>query len=616
MCGIAGVLRLDGAPVDCADVKRMTDAIAHRGPDGEGQWCEGPVGLGHRRLAIVDLSSDAAQPMHSFDGRFVITYNGEVYNFRELRRDLERGGSRFCSNSDTEVVLEAVIRWGIDEAIRRLNGMFAFAIWDRREQRLILGRDRYGIKPLYFRQDGHQLLFASEPKSLSLDPTFRNQIDTHALAEYLTFQDIYSDRTFTQGVRSFPPAHWMCLSGDGRRRVGPRRFWDWPSEMDGGGPNPADGAVVEEIQRLLSQAIRRQMMGDVGVGAFLSGGLDSAAIVSQASQHASDLRTYTIGFDTTNVEEGERHFDERDIARRVAQIFRTQHADKVLGPGDVIGVLPRVVFHQDEPRAGQSYPNYHAASLASMGSKVVLAGTGGDELFAGYPWRYSVERMSLDEARTKHFRSANRVFPLPLLRQVMAPVWGEISDFDPEEVHRQHFDTGWREEDGRFSALRAALHFDRSKFLRALLAVDDRQSMAFGLETRVPFLDNDLVDFVACLPLEQLLSQHSATQGQRGFRRADGKALLRRASAGCLPTFVVDAPKQGFAAPDTSWWRGVLRPLVSDVLSGAPVAQLNQAALHKFWTDRRDPPNRSQAWSIAVVLETLRTLPQGSSPSL
>jgi asparagine synthase (glutamine-hydrolysing) len=609
VCGIAGIVHLDGRPVDDADIKRMTDALAHRGPDGEGQWCEGSVGLGHRRLAIIDLSEEASQPMHSLDKRFVITYNGEVYNFKELRRELELGGSRFHSRSDSEVVLEAISTWGVDDALRRFNGMFALAIWDRHHKLLHLARDRYGIKPLYVYENGDIFAFASEPKALRALNRVSEDVDPYSLAEYLTFQDIYSHRTLTKNIRAFPAAHRVTIALEGNRRPTPRAFWSWPVHRDQGtlaGSTTQD--IAEEIQRLFTQAVHRQVVSDVPIGAFLSGGIDSSAIAQDAVSLVPDLRTFTVGFDLENVAASERHFDERHTARRVSRTLGTLHHEVKVQSNDVLGALDAIAFHQDEPRAGQSYPNRFAAQLAGRTTRVVLGGTGGDELFAGYPWRLPGTSLDLATATKVHFEQVNRVFPLPVLKRVLAPVWHEISDFDPRELHGRIFQAGWDPDDDANAPIHAALNFDLRKFLPALLAVDDRQGMAFGVEARAPFLDNDLVDFVSLLPAGDLAPNIYFGDSGPGGQRSDGKTLLRFALRSRLPNFVLDAPKQGFAAPDTLWWRTDLRSAVRERIVATPLSVLDSSYLLRLWDEEHFPRTRAQSWSIAIAVASLGCL--------
>lgn len=578
MCGIAGILRLDGAPVECADIKTMTDAIAHRGPDGEGQWCEGSIGLGHRRLAIIDLSEAAAQPMHSRDRRYVITYNGEVYNYRELRRELEKTGSRFISQSDTEVVLEAVIRWGIDGAIKRFNGMFAFAMWDRQTRKLLLGRDRYGIKPLYIWQSSDQIAFASEPKAFRNLPEFVPILDAEGLAEYFTFQNILTNRTFIQDVSVFPPGNWATVSpADGAIRF--FRYWDFnfqePSQPS------SDREYAEELARLLAKAVSRQLVSDVEVGSFLSGGLDSGSIVAIAARHLPGIKTFTVGFELDSVADNERHFDERVAAAEIAGFVGATELEVVIGPEHVRRCLPDLVHHLEEPRVGQSYPNYYAAEFASRFVKVVLAGTGGDEILGGYPWRYPPGGMSSHDFNAWHFGLWQRLLRDQQLKDFLAPLADQLANFNPRRIHQEILGVNLASMGDGADQLTAALNFEARTFLPGLLAVEDRLSMAHGLEVRVPFLDNDLVDFCQRLPGQSRLGHTFLEQAKVDVltRTSDGKQLLRNAMTGALPEHILEASKQGFSGPDTMWFARHLRDDVWNCLNSLDVEVADSTVL-------------------------------------
>jgi asparagine synthase (glutamine-hydrolysing) len=610
MCGIAGIVDLDGSPVTCADIKLMTDAIAHRGPDGEGQWCEGPVGLGHRRLAIIDLSEEASQPMVSLDGRYVITYNGEVYNFRELRRELEKSGSRFKSHSDTEVVLEAVIRWGIDSAIKRFNGMFAFAIWDRLTQTLLFGRDRYGIKPLYIWTSPGQVAFASEPKAIRAIPDFAPELDAHGVAEYFVFQNILTDRTFLKDVRVFPPGTWgrICV-GKGPHEMQRVQYWDFDfREPDAPGPI-AD--YVEEFRRLLTQAVDRQLVSDVEVGAYLSGGLDSGAIVSLAARRLPGMKTFTIGFDLHSASDHEHYFDERAAAETIASASGATPIEMIIGPKQAIACLDKLAYHLEEPRVGQSYPNYYAARLASPFVKVVLAGTGGDEILGGYPWRYPASASRGPGFTDWHFNMWNRVLTEAEMRTVLRSVDQDLVDFNALAVYECVMDTApsLSAYGAPWTDLHRALYFEAKTFLPGLLAVDDRLSMAHGLETRVPFLDNDLVDFAQQLPAQlrlQTVEDPVNPKGvSQGFTR--GKVLLRQAMAGQLPGDITMAPKQGFAAPDTRWFEGALGSHVRAAADAISKRFHAQGIDELVGVNRpRGPHSRAISWSLLAVSSYFR----------
>lgn len=578
MCGVAGILNLDGRPVASHVLRAMTQAIAHRGPDGEGQWIDGSIGLGHRRLAIIDLSPTGEQPMQTADGRFAISYNGEIYNYRELRAELEARGHSFRSSSDTEVLLQAIVAWGMD-ALLRFNGMFAFALWDRKERRLTLARDRYGIKPMYYWFSGDQLLFASESKAFRAVPTFNARLDSEGLLEYFTFQNFFTDRTLLKGVRILPAGCYISVPGDAGVGTQPRltRYWDYNFQEPETARSEAD--YQEEVDHLLQQAVKRQLVSDVDVGAYLSGGMDSGTITAIASQSLSYMRTFTCGFDLSSVSGIELQYDERAASERMSYLFRTEHYEMVLKSGDMERVLPKLAWHLEEPRVGQSYPNYYVAQLASKFNKVVLAGTGGDEIFGGYPWRYyrAVVNQSFEEYIDKYYDYWQRLMPNTVLKRVFAPIWGDVQGVSTRDIFRdmfnQHAERLTRPED----YVNHSLYLEAKTFLHGLLTMEDKLSMAHSLETRVPFLDNNLVDFAMKLPvrmklgkLDEVVALDENELGRktaRYFQKArDGKMLLRNVMQQYIPQEVVEREKQGFSGPDASWFKGQSIDFVQNVL--------------------------------------------------
>nr|MBA3514339.1 asparagine synthase (glutamine-hydrolyzing) [Pyrinomonadaceae bacterium] len=385
MCGIAGVCNLNGEAVSTGLLKRMTDVIAHRGPDGEGHYTDGPVGLGHRRLAIIDLSPAGHQPMANVAGDCVITYNGEVYNFQKLRVELEARGYQFHSQTDTEVVVHAYEEWG-EKCVEHFNGMFAFAIYDRARRRLFLARDRYGVKPLYYYFKGNVFVFASEIKAILEHPQVSRAVCYPALNEYFTFQNIFTDLTLFEGIRLLPPGCTLTLAFGDASEPQANRYWDYPFTEEPLDISEEESA--EQLYHLFVQAVTRQLVSDVPVGSYLSGGMDSGSIASIAGRHLPRLTTFTGGFDLTSASGLELGFDERRAAEMMANNFKTEHYEVVMHAGDMEWVLPELIWHLEDLRVGQCYPNYYVARLAGKFVKVVLSGAGGDELFAGYPWRY------------------------------------------------------------------------------------------------------------------------------------------------------------------------------------------------------------------------------------
>jgi asparagine synthase (glutamine-hydrolysing) len=566
MCGIAGIVNGDGAAVSPVVLRRMTEAVAHRGPDGDGFFMDGNVGFGHRRLAIIDLSPAGHQPMMTVDGDFVLIYNGEVFNFQELRVELESLGHRFRSRTDSEVVLAAYAHWGL-RAIERFNGMFAFAVWDRRKREVYLVRDRYGIKPLYYAQCGSTLLFGSEVKALLAHPACSAELDRDALVEYFAFQNFVTDRTLFARVRLLAAGTYLRVPIDAPADAVPTRYWDY----DFAEPERpcSEAEYAEELDRLLQQAVQRQLVSDVDLGCYLSGGIDSGSVTALAASQMPNLRTFTCGFDLRSASGLELAFDEREKAEHMSYLFRTEHYEMVLKAGDMERVLPTLTRHLEEPRIGQSYPNFYTAQLASKFVKVVLSGCGGDELFGGYPWRYyrAVVNDSFEHYVDKYYDYWQRLIPSSLVPAVFRPIWPEVSHVSTRDIFRGVFAHHAAEMTTPENYVNHSLYFEARTFLHGLLVVEDKLSMAHGLETRVPFLDNDLVDFAMKLPVRLKLANLSSVvqlnENEPGPKTAryfsqtrDGKLLLRKVLARHVPPEVADGVKLGFSGPDASWFKG------------------------------------------------------------
>ncbi len=567
MCGITGLIHLDSNPVSPVVLQRMTDGIAHRGPDGEGHWIEGNVGLGHRRLAIIDLSPAGHQPMASVSQRYVMVYNGEVYNFRELRTELEALGYQFRSRTDSEVVLNALIAWG-PKALERFNGMFGLGLWDRQEQTLLLARDRYGIKPLYYARQGNTLAFGSEQKAILALPEFKRSLDKEALLEYFTFQNIFTDKTLLNDIKMFPAGHYAVLD---MKRKSPAlqliEYWDYDFREPE--HKASDEEYREELDRLFRQAVNRQLVTDVELGSYLSGGMDSGSITAIASQSLPYMKTFTCGFDLNSASGIEMGYDERSKAEYMSYHFKTEHYEMVLKAGDMERVLPKLAWHLEEPRVGQSYPNYYAAQLASKFVKVVMSGAGGDELFGGYPWRYyrAVVNDDFEHYIDKYYQFWQRLIPNSQLKNVFAPIWDDVKHVWTRDIFRDvfkhHADNLYTPED----YINHSLYFEAKTFLHGLLVVEDKLSMAHGLESRVPFLDNDLVDFAMRCPVHlklnnladvvRLNENEAGGKSDKYFQRTkDGKQILRDVMGKYIPQDIAKAEKQGFSAPDASWFKG------------------------------------------------------------
>jgi asparagine synthase (glutamine-hydrolysing) len=547
MCGIAGAIRLDGAPVDEQALRRAARAISHRGPDDEGIHLDGPVGLAHRRLSIIDLSEAGHQPMSNEDGTVWLTYNGEVYNFAELRRELEARGHRFVSHTDSEVLVHGYEEWR-EGLLARLNGIYAFAIWDARRGELLLVRDRFGAKPLYYRRDGDGLTFGSEIKAIFALTAERPRLHMSAVVEYMTFQNVYGDETLFEGVTSLPPGTWLRARRDGTVTSGV--YYDpLPDAQEISDP----AGVPDALGAILQRAVDRQLVADVPVGAYLSGGMDSATLVVLAGRRIPHIHTFTAGFDVGDSSPMEVAMDERPDAEVVAREVGTEHYGTVLHAGDLARVLPELVWHLEDLRAGTCYQNYFVARLASKFVKVVMAGTGGDELFAGYPWRYAHLDGVSDRAG---FLDAYYGYWCRLLGDQQRrdaftdDAWAAAGGADP----RASFDRVTAHLDPGLDPVEQALYFEQKTFLHGLLVVEDRMSMAHGMEARVPLLDNELVDFALRLPARMRAGSD------------EGKVLLRQAARAFLPEVLVHKRKQGFSPPDGTWYRGRNLSYVREIL--------------------------------------------------
>jgi len=567
MCGIAGVYNLNGEPVPTSLLKRMTDVIAHRGPDGEGQYTDGPVGLGNRRLAIIDLSPAGQQPLSNETGEVVITYNGEIYNYQQLRVELQALGHRFQSQTDTEVIVHAYEQWGGD-CVTRFNGMFAFAIWDRKHQQIFLARDRYGIKPLYYYCDGDYFTFGSEIKALLQHPKVSARICYPALSEYFTFQNIFSDRTLFEGVRLLPAGCTLTVEADLTNPVRQERYWDYHFVSDGCKLSLEE--CSEELYQRFDQAVTRQLVSDVPVGSYLSGGMDSGSITSVAARHIHRIHTFTGGFDLSSASGMEMGFDERAAAEVLCNLFKTEHYEMVLHAGDMEQVLSEMVWSLEDLRVGQSYPNYCVARLAGKFVKVVLSGGGGDELFAGYPWRYyrGLRANGPEAYYRAYYDYWQRLIPDEDRASFFNPeTYAQLKDYEPYETFRGVFFQANLPLETVEDVVNASLYFEAKTFLHGLFVVEDKLSMAHSLETRVPFMDNDLVDFAMRVParykLRELSEAPRVDEDEPGKIRkyrmqpsSDGKIVLRRAMSRLVPENVTERTKQGFSAPDASWFRG------------------------------------------------------------
>lgn len=690
MCGITGALSLGKNTLQTRHLKAMCDIIAHRGPDDAGyfvaqtgrlhkrrqvffenftdkkfqhvtpmlpaidtghgrhalnahQW---DLFLGHRRLAILDVSSAGHQPMADLSQNIWLAYNGEIYNFKELRSELEKLGYEFVTQSDTEVIIYAYHAWGID-CIYKFNGMFAFALWDQKNHQFYLVRDRYGIKPLYYKQlPTGELLFASECKSiLQYQDAGKTELDHEALLEYFTFQNIFTDKTLYQDIKLLPAGHFLQVDlRASQPQPDLQQYWDFcftePYQIKD------EREYVEELDRLFQQAVKRQLVSDVEVGSYLSGGMDSGSISAVAAKHFPYLKTFTVGFDLNNVSGMELGFDERAKSELMSYQFKTEHYEMVLKSGDMERCLPDYAWHLEEPRVGQSYPNYYASKLASKFVKVVLSGAGGDELFGGYPWRYyrAVNCDGFEDYIDKYYVFWQRLLNNKQLKQVFAPVLDKVKDVWTRDIFRDVFQHHKNELETPEDYVNHSLYFEAKTFLHGLLVVEDKLSMAHSLETRIPFLDNDLVDFAMKVPVNfklgnlkevvKINENESGIKADKYFQKtSDGKLILRKALQKYMPDEIIKAPKQGFSSPDQSWFKGesiefvkrelfgkdnlldslfdmdVVRKLVGEHLSGEKNRRLFVWGLLNFstWMNLNSCQNKNSTFSsnTKVIHESL-----------
>ena len=615
MCGICGVA--GGDPARSRElVGRMCSALVHRGPDDFGTAQLDGVTLGIRRLSIIDLEG-GHQPMHNEDSTVWVVQNGEIYNHLELRALLLAAGHSFNTQSDTEVLVHGYEEWG-EEMVARLNGMFAFAVLDRRRATVLLARDRMGIKPLHYAIKGKRLVFASELKALLCDPALRRGIDPIALDLYLAHEFVPSPGCIVSGISKLEPAHTLLWSvTDGTLRL--RRYWSPELNIDARTARRSIEDDCEELRSVLRESVRKELISDVPVGVFLSGGIDSSAVAAMMTQLGGDVKSFSVGF-------AERSFDESGYARQVARHLGTEHRELTLEPDMLLGLIPRLPSLLDEPLGDASIiPTYLLSAFTRRHVKVALGGDGGDELFAGYP-TLQAHRLAAFYLKAPRVLRENLVEPLvrrlPVSRGNLSfdfrakrfvggagyPTaerhqrWmGSFVDEErtallSEDVRQQLFANGRREMDfgpaANADPLNQVLLMDMRLYLENDILVKlDRASMMASLEGRVPLLNNDFVEYATHLPLSMKL---------RGLR---SKFLFKRALRGVLPEGILNRPKKGFGIPVAHWFRGPLKEQMLSVLSPARIARkgfFEPAAVSRLIAEhldgRRD--NRKQLWTL------------------
>ena len=580
MCGIFGIVNLDGSPAERAALQAMARVSVHRGPDDEGFHIDGACGIGMRRLSIIDLAG-GHQPLANADRSLVVVCNGEIYNFRELRRELEALGHSFASGSDSEVVLHGYAQWG-DRVVERLNGMFGFALWDVRRQRLVIGRDRLGIKPVYLYRDARRVAFASEAKALLALPGVQAAIEPSALHPYLNLGYVPAPASLFKGITKLPPATLLAIE---RGRIEQTRYWRIPHAVEREVP---EREWIERVRARLDEAVRMQMVSDVPIGAFLSGGIDSSAVVGLMAAHsARPIRTYSIGFAGAAAEQ---YYNELPYARRVAALFGTEHREILVRP-DTAALLPRLLWHMDEPVSDSAFiTTYLVSEFARRDVTVILSGVGGDELFGGYRrylgdhYQAYFDRLPSWLRRTA--TAAGRRLPSdrhgPLLNfSRLAKGFLENAALPFEERYRAYVEVFPRDEAARLlgceasGADRIAEAFQDAPGedgLNRMLSVDaqtqlpddlllltDKMSMAASLECRVPLLDHELVELAARMPQAVKI---------RGGRL---KHAMKEAVSDLLPSDIIERKKRGFGTPMGAWLKHDLATLMHELLSEASV---------------------------------------------
>jgi asparagine synthase (glutamine-hydrolysing) len=622
MCGISGIVTFDGSPASAETLLAMTNSLAHRGPDGSGFHLDGNAGLGHRRLAIIDLSDAGHEPMTNEDRTVWLTFNGEIYNFKELRVELEGYGHRFRSSTDAEVILHAYEQWGT-ECVSRFNGMFAFGLWDGIRRRLWLVRDRLGVKPLFWASTSRAFVFGSEVKAVLAHPSVRRDVDLASLGSHLAFNYMPAPQTLFQQVRQVEPGHYMLVEPSGD--VKDVEYWN--IEYDEQPSKRSESDYKEELSALLSDSIRLRLVSDVPFGVFLSGGVDSSGVAYWMSRHLTEpVKTFSIGF-------GEATYNELGYARTMAQTVGADHHERVLS-ADAASVLPTIVWHAEEPTADSSMVAvYHLAKLAREKVTMVLSGDGADDILAGYETyqAYYVQQLYrlLPQAlrdrviapmvralpvshakvswdmKLKRFVAAadlpwedahaswRIIFDADARRNLLAPLAGQPgAAHDPLNAYRDAFaHTNARH------PLNRMLYVDTRLYLPAAMLVKiDRMTMAHGLEAREPYLDYRLVEFAARVPPRLKL---------KGFRKK--KYLLKAALEGKVPGSILHRKKQGFNVPKSRWIQEGLKGFVTDHLSASRVRDTGlldpsavDTVLRQHFSEVCD--NSHQIWSLLVLV--------------
>lgn len=551
MCGIACAVSLDKTKLEIQKIQPMIRCIHHRGPDMDGlkSYMGETVVLGHKRLSILDRSTFGIQPMKLDGSKHSMIFNGEIYNFKVLKEEALSKSINYLSNTDTEVVLHMYQAYG-KEMTNHLNGMWAFIILDEENDQLFASRDRVGMKPLYYYQSDTRLYLASEIKSILAVEDYKPTIDLEALNEYFTFQNIISNRTLFKNIKMLMPGHNLIYDFK-TNQLEIEQYWDLTFEENH--RLDMESAKVQLNQKI-DQAVARHMMSDVPLGVTLSGGLDSSTIVAKASSINPQLETFTGYFETTHIEEDDRSNNEYEDALKVATLFGLENYATEIKPEDVLGTIHELVWHLEDPRVGMSYTFLLISRFLSERVTVNLSGTGGDEVFAGYPWRYSLiedvndfetfntiyydnwSRITKDEEKSNLFtKEALKGMDLSLPFKEFSKLTQKAESYTP---------------------INRALYFDFKTFLHGFLVVEDKLGMASSIETRFPFLDHDVIEFASTIP------------SQFKFHKGESKVILKEMAKDYLPTDLVHKKKQGFTPPDYSWYKNILWQEIYETLLG------------------------------------------------
>lgn len=551
MCGIFGYLSFaEGYPEARQSLAyKMESTLFHRGRDSNLIYFLDDKNnfIGHTRLSIIDLSGKGTQPLHynCGDKTLSITYNGEIYNFKELRQELKNCGYEFTTQTDTEVILLAYHKWK-ENCVSKFNGMFAFVIYDERDNSFFIARDRFGTKPLYYIWDRGSFLFASEIKALLEYEGYIRRINLDALSQYFTFQNVLTDETLFDNIHLFPAGHFGKFS---RKGLQLKKFWDW--DFNSKGFNLSFEDTKHSLRELFQLAVKRQLISDVPISSYLSGGMDSGSIAAVAGKNLNyKLKTFTCGFNLNNVHGFEASIDERNNSEIISHEIGSDHYNYVINHKNLQESMEKVIYHLDDPKLSFSYPNFYIANLASKYSKVCLSGVGGDELFGGYPWRYKsfIKANSPDSFCNLYYNGVWNRLKVP---DNLFPIKSDLNSRDlfydllyPANKFTDYFSS--------------AFYFEAKYYLQGFLLVGDRLSMANTMEERFPFLDNDLVDFAMKIPVEYKLNNLDCTD--------KGKYILRQSMKGLLPDKIIEGDKKGFIPPEENWFRNENYNFLKDIL--------------------------------------------------